>query len=100
MVKKNFKIFSCQKDQRGGIRGTGPMWLAVKPEMEHISVPHHILLAFHAIEALLARAGDGPAAHQVLVGNSFSFDEAALKVGVNDSGGVRGGFAGVDGPGA
>ena len=72
----------------------------VELEQQHVAVFHDVFLAFHAIEAFFARGGDGTAFHQIVVGDGFGFDEAALEIGVNDAGRFGRGVARVNRPGA
>src|ERR1041385_703519 len=74
--------------------------LHIKLKQQHVAVLDHVFLAFHAVEALFAGGGDRAAVHQVVVGDGFGLDEAALEIAVNDAGGLWRRVAGVDRPGA
>src|SRR5579863_6681139 len=68
-----------------GVRGSASH---IEPEMQDVAVLDDVLRAFEAefarfLGALLAAAGD-----EVLVGDRFGADEALLKVGVDDAGGL------------
>ena len=72
--------------------------LHVKPEQDHIAVLHHIILAFAADEALFLCRGHGAIGNQILIGDDFCADKAALKVLVNFACGLRGFGAAPDRP--
>src|SRR5262249_50029068 len=72
----------------------------VEAELHHVAVLHDVLLALHAGLALGAGLGDGAALDQVAEGDDLRLDEALLEVGVDDTGGLGGGGALLDRPGA
>ena len=72
----------------------------VEAELHHVPVLHHVVLALHAGLALRAGLGDRAGLDQVVEGDDLGLDEALLEVGVDDTGGLGGGGALLDGPGA
>ena len=74
--------------------------LHVEAELHHVAVLHHVVLALHAGLALGAGLGDRAGLDQVVEGDDLGLDEALLEVGVDDAGGLGGGGALLDGPGA
>ena len=68
--------------------------------MHHIAVLHDIFLAFYAHFAGFFGFGFAAERDEIVVGNHLGADEAAFKIGMNHAGGLRGGVAFVDGPGA
>lgn len=74
--------------------------LYVKQEVHHIAVLHDIFLAFYAHFAGFFSFGFAAERDKIVVGNDLGADEAAFEVGVDDAGGLWGGVAFVDGPGA
>jgi hypothetical protein len=72
--------------------------LDVELEQQHVAVLDDVFLAFHPVEALLARGGHRAAFHEVVVGHGLGLDEPALEVGVDDAGRLRRGVAGVNRP--
>ena len=75
------------------------VWLDVELEQHDIAVGDHVLLAFHAVQTLVAGGGDRTARDQIRIGDGLRLDEAALEVGVDDAGRLRRGVAVVDRPG-
>src|ERR1035437_2375543 len=71
-----------------------------KPEQHHVAVAHHVVAAFDAVVASLARMAHGALFDQVLPVHRLGFDETALEIGVHGPGGFHGGCTGGDGPGA
>ena len=71
-----------------------------RAELHDVTVVHHIVLAFHADLAGGLRGGHGASFDQVVVGDDLGLDEALLEVRVDDAGGLVGGVALVDRPGA
>jgi hypothetical protein len=72
----------------------------VEQKIQHIPVLDDVVLAFGAhlagfLGALFTLAGE-----EVGERNRLRADEAPLEVGMNDAGGLRGGVADMDGPGA
>src|SRR5690606_6362559 len=74
--------------------------LDVELEQDHVTVGDDVLLALLTSEALVAGRSPAADADEVLPADGLGADEAAFAVGVDDPGGLRGGVAGVDGPGA
>src|SRR5215207_11243717 len=72
----------------------------VEAEVDDVALLHDVVFAFEAEEALLAGGGVGAGAGEVVVGDDLGADEAALDVGVDGAGGLRGARAAGDGPGA
>ncbi len=68
--------------------------------MHHVAFLHDVLFAFEAEQALLARSRIGASAGEVCVADDLGADEAALDVGVDRAGGLRGARAARDRPGA
>src|SRR5687767_3364069 len=62
----------------------------VEAEVDDIAFAHDVVFAFEAGEALLAGGGVGAGADEVVVAHDFGADEAALDVGVDGPGGLRG----------
>ena len=54
-----------------------------EPEVHHVAVGDHIVLAFQPHLAGIARAGFAAEGHVVVIGNGLGADEAALEVGVD-----------------
>ena len=73
--------------------------LDVKQKVHYVSVFDHIFLTFNAQNPAGSARGLILVAHIVIIGDDFGTDESTLKVGVNDSGRLRGLPANVDGPG-
>jgi len=72
----------------------------VKAEVHHIAVFDDVVLAFQAPFAGFLGAGFALVLDEVVVGDHFGADEAFFEVGVDHGGGLRGGGADFDGPGA
>ena len=53
--------------------------------MTHIAILHNILLPFHAYITVLSGFCHAASAHQVIISNDFSADEAALNIGMNNA---------------
>ena len=75
-------------------------YLHVEQEVQNVAVFDDVVLAFGAhlagfLGALFTLVGD-----EVFIGDGLSADEALLEVGVDLAGGLRGGGADRDGPGA
>ena len=75
-------------------------FLYVEPEQNDVAVLHDVLLALGADETCLLGGVHGAETHEIVVGDDLGADEAALKVGVNLTGGLRSLGALHDGPGA
>src|SRR5690606_8578052 len=80
--------------------GLSPNVLDVEAELHHVPVLHDVVLALHAGLALRAGLGDRAGLDEVGEGDDLGLDEALLEVGVDDAGGLGGGGAALDGPGA
>ena len=91
---------SAPGDLDGFSHGRGLSGLDVEDFLHHVAVLDDILLAFLAQLAGVAGAGLALQADVVVEGDGLGADEALLKVGVDDAGGLRGGVALVDRPGA
>ena len=65
-------------------------FLHVEAEVDHVAVAHDVLLALAAEKALLLRGGDAAAADHIVKVDRLGADEAALDVGVDLTGGLRG----------
>src|SRR5947209_5840666 len=65
-------------------RATVP--LRRKPKMHHVAVGDLVVLAFQPQLADVTRAGLAAALEVILVRNGLGADEAALEIGVNDTG--------------
>ena len=85
--------FSVPASMRSSVRSD------VEPEVDHVAVLDHILLALAAQQALFLGGVDAAAADHVVVGDDLGPDEAPLDVGVDLSGGLRSLGALADGPG-
>src|SRR5690554_2451671 len=72
----------------------------VEAELHDVAVLHDVLLALHAHLALGLGLGHGAGGDEVVEGDDLGLDEAALEVGVDDAGRLRGGRALGDRPGA
>src|ERR1700722_20753555 len=68
-------------------------------ELDDVAVAHHVVLALNARLARGPRRGDRASRHEVIEGHDLGLDEAALKIGVDDAGGLGGGGPGRDRPG-
>ena len=86
----------------GGSRGqiSRASCLHIELEQDHVSVPHHVFLAFHPVESFFPGGRDGAAFDEVVVGHGFGFDETASKIAMDGAGCYGSGVAGVNGPGA
>ncbi|CAN4017775.1 VanZ-like domain-containing protein, partial [Dysosmobacter welbionis] len=71
----------------------------VEPEVDHVSVLNHILLALAAEQPFLLGGVDAAAGDHVIVCDDLRPDEAPLDVGVDLAGGLGGLGALLDGPG-
>ena len=60
-----------------------------KPEMQHVAVGDHVVLAFEPQLAGIARAGLAAAGDIVVIADGFGADEAALEIGMDDAGRLR-----------
>ena len=67
--------------------------------MHDVAVVHHVLLALQTQLAGLLGALLAAELDEVLVGGHLGSDEATLKVGMDDAGGLRCGSPDRDGPG-
>ena len=74
--------------------------LDVEAEVDDVAVGDDVLLAFEAQQALVAAVGERLELEEVLAGDDFGADEAALDVGVDGAGGLLGVGAAADRPGA
>ena len=81
-------------------RSARPTASDVEAELHHVAVGHHVVLALDAGLAGGARGGDGAGGDEVVERDDLGLDEALLEVGVDHAGGLRGGPALVDRPGA
>ena len=72
--------------------------LNVELELHHVAVDHNVFLAFLADLASGAGFSHRACCVEVFEGDDFGLDEAFFKVGVNDTGSLRGGGALTDGP--
>src|SRR5258708_13430239 len=72
----------------------------VDPEVDHVAIAHHVLLALEAQFACLLGALLAAVRDEVVVGGDLGADEAALEIGVDHPGSLRRGRAGADRPGA
>src|SRR5699024_12537736 len=70
----------------------------VEFELHHLAVDHNVFLAFLADLASGAGFSHRACCVEVFEGDDFGLDEAFFKVGVNDTGSLRGGGALTDGP--
>src|SRR5271154_3359939 len=70
----------------------------IELEQHHVAVLDDVLLAFHAVEPLLAGGGDRAAAQEIIVGDGLGLDEAALEIRMDHAGGFRRGVARVNRP--
>ena len=71
-----------------------------KPEMHDVAVGDHVVLAFEAEPAGIARAGLAAELDVVVIGDGLGADEAVLEIGMDDAGRLRRPGAAGDGPGA
>lgn len=55
----------------------------VKPEQDHIAVPHNVFFSFGADQALFLGHGHRSAGDQIVVGDDLGADKAPLEIGVN-----------------
>src|SRR5690348_9382902 len=69
---------------RGGARGSD-----VEPEVDHVAVLDHVLLALQPPLARVLCSLLAVAAHEILVGDHFRADEALLEIGVDHAGRFR-----------
>src|SRR5699024_4299779 len=72
----------------------------VELELHDVAVSHYVLLALLADLAVVTGLGHGAVLVQVGEADDLGLDEAALDVGVDDTGGLRGGRTLRDRPGA
>lgn len=72
--------------------------LNVELELHDVAIGHDVVLAFLADLAGGAGVGHGAGGVEVVEGDDFGLDEALLKVGVDNTGGLRCGGALADGP--
>ena len=68
--------------------------------MNHIPILHHIFLTFGAHFARFFGFGFAAERYKIIISNHLRADKAAFEIGVDHAGGLRGGVAFVDGPGA
>ncbi len=73
-------------------------FLHVEAEFHYVAVLHHIVLAFDAKFAGLARLGFGAQRHELLKRDGLSSDESALEITMDHSGSRRCLVAGADCP--
>src|ERR1043166_3744883 len=71
-----------------------------KPEMHHVAVGDHVVLAFEPHLAGVARAGLAAGRYIVVICDGLGADEAALEVGVDRARGLRRACAARHRPGA
>src|SRR5690348_7393438 len=72
----------------------------VETEMHHVAIAHDVVAPFNGLLARFAALRFAAELDEVFPPNHFSFDEAALEVGVNHAGGLRRRRAFAHGPGA
>src|SRR5665811_2443602 len=60
--------------------------LDVEAELDHVAVRHDVILALHAHLACGLGCAHGSCSDQVVEGNNLGLDEAALEVGMDDTG--------------
>src|SRR5438552_18825286 len=72
----------------------------VEAEMRGVAVAHDVVLALDVQLGGGAAGGLGAELDEVLPPDDLGLDEAALEVGVDDAGGLRGPGAALDRPGA
>src|SRR5579872_673007 len=96
-LKSSQYIFGMEADYTG----TGPQFnrSGRKPEMHHVAVGDHVVLAFKAHLAGLFRAGFAAVGDEVIVSDSLGADEAALEIAMNNARSLRRLGALRDGPG-
>ena len=73
--------------------------LYVEPEQSDVAVLHYVVLALAPDKTLFLCGGHGAAGLEVVKGHYLGADEAALEVGVDLAGGLRGLGPPTDGPG-
>src|SRR5262245_31311003 len=83
-----------------GSTGMRAQYSDVEPELDDVAVAHHVLLALDAHLAGGLGRGHRAGRHEVVVRHDLGLDEAALEVGVDDAGGLGGGRADRNHPGA
>ena len=88
------------KDNRPARHAVRACCSNVEKEVDNVAVLHDILLTLRTDQPLGLGIGHGTAILQILKGNHLGADKAALKVGVDFTGGLRGLGALFDGPGA
>ena len=60
----------------------------VEAELHDVAVGHHVVLALHADRPASLAFSMEPSGDEVVEGDDFGLDEAALEVGVDDAGGL------------
>src|SRR6185369_9294538 len=71
----------------------------VEPEQHHVAVLDDVLLALGPNDALFAGALPAAGGHKLVIADSLAANEAALEIGVNDTGGDGRRVALMDRPG-
>src|SRR5665647_2176346 len=77
-----------------------PLSYVSDAKLDDVAVGHDVVLALDAGLACGAGGGDGAEGDEVVVRDDFGLDEALLEVRVDDAGGLGGGGALADRPGA
>src|SRR5690554_3040761 len=79
--------------------GYSQLSLDVKPEVDHVAILDHVLLAFQAPFAGFLGSGFAVVLNEVVEGDDFGADKAFLEVGVDHAGGLGCGGTDLDRPG-
>src|SRR5215203_5439579 len=74
--------------------------LDVELEQQDIAILDDVLLAFDAVETLVACGRNGAACDKVAVGHGLRLDKAAIEIRMDHARGLRRGISLVNGPGA
>src|ERR1700754_3270389 len=76
-------------NKRGRSPGTALFYLYVKPEVHHVPVLHHVIFSFNTQLAIVPGRSFRSVLDIIFVSNDLRFDEALLKIRMDNTGSLR-----------